>query len=94
MSSYKPNDFINALIPQINGKQVPNCRYCGGSNFTTTEDFATILVGKEMNSISIGPSIPAGMLVCEKCGHIEFFALGALGILNNKDGQNNGEQKN
>ena len=67
------------------------CRFCGGQRFTSTDKLATILIGDDLNSISIGPSIPSGMIVCENCGHIEFFALGALGLLSKKEEATDGK---
>ena len=43
--------------------------------------FAAILIGEDMSSINIGPHIPSGMIICEYCGHIDFFALGVLGLV-------------
>ena len=63
------------------------------SKFTTTSKVAKIIINENIDGISIGPIIPAGVLVCEGCGHIEFFALGTLGLLNNGKETSNGEQK-
>ena len=89
MNKYNPNKFITAIQKKLNGRDVPNCPYCGGEKFTSTDKFATILIGDEINNLNLGPTIPSGMLVCENCGHIEFFALGSLGLLNMK-----GDEKN
>ena len=91
MSKYNPNEFIAALGAKMNGRNVPNCPYCGGEKFTTTQSFATILIGDDSKNISLGPNIPAGMIVCENCGHIEFFAMGSLGLL--KAEEHNGDDK-
>lgn len=93
MSKYDPNSFIKEIEKRIVNGKVPQCRYCGGNKFTTTESMASILIGKETNAISIGPSVPAGMIVCEKCGHVDFFALGVLGLLQKEDGNIDGEEK-
>ena len=93
MKTYDPNEFIRALAQHTNNRSVPQCPYCGGQQFTTTDSLASILIGKEPNGIAIGPFIPAGMIICQKCGHIEFFALGALGLMDNGDEKRNGEQK-
>ena len=88
MRTYNPQSFINALqqkAPRMNLV----CPYCQGNQFTTTEDLASIIIGKELASINLGSSIPAGMIICQKCGHIDFFALGALGLLEKK-GENDG----
>ena len=52
---------------------------------------ASILIGKDLESVSIGPTIPAGMVICQQCGHMDFFALGILGLLNEKDGNDDGK---
>lgn len=93
MSKYNPNLFIAEIENRINNGRVPQCRFCGGNRFTTTDSMATILIGKELNAVSIGPSVPAGMIVCEKCGHIDFFALGALGLLQKEDEKKDGEKQ-
>lgn len=91
MSKYNPQIFIDALSNKMGRRIVPACPYCGGQNFTSTDKFASILIGDETNSINIGPSIPSGMLICTNCGHIEFFALGSLGLLNNTGVNNDGK---
>ena len=91
MSKYNPNDFINAFRKRTN-REVPACPFCGNRNYTTTDSLASIIIGQETNSLCIGTSIPTGMLICTKCGHIEFFALGALGLMNSKDEVNNGDK--
>lgn len=93
MSKYDPNLFIAEIENRINNRRVPQCRFCGGNRFTTTDSLATILIGKELNAVSIGPSVPAGMIVCEKCGHIDFFALGALGLLQKEDEKKDGKKQ-
>lgn len=87
MAKYNPNIFIDAIKKKMS-KEVPQCPYCGGNKFTTTENVAEILIGDDISNLSLGPHIPSGMLICEKCGHIEFFALGALGLMEEKP--NNG----
>ena len=85
MSKYNPNKFIAALGQKMNGDGFPSCPYCGGQKFTTTQNFATFLIAEDTQNINLGPNIPAGMVVCEKCGHIEFFAMGPLGLLNTEE---------
>ena len=90
MSKYEPQKFIDALNQKAPNKRL-TCPYCGGTQFTTPEEYASILISKEMSNINIGPTIPAGIIVCSKCGHMDFFALGALNLLEKKEEkQNNG----
>ena len=91
MVKYDPKKFVNELSKQMNGRGFPNCPYCGGNKFTSTDKFSSIIIGDDLGSINIGPSVPAGMVICEKCGHIEFFALGVLGLLNRAEDEENGK---
>lgn len=84
MIKYNPQDFVVALNKKAPNKQLI-CPYCHGNQFTTTEDFASILIGKDLSGLNLGPSIPSGMIICQNCGHIDFFALGALGFLDKKE---------
>lgn len=90
MTKFNPADFIKALQNKMRGRGLPACPYCGGNKFTTTENIATILIGTDIEGINIGPHIPCGMIVCEQCGHMEFFALGALGLMKG-DSSDNGK---
>lgn len=91
MNSYNSDKFASALKSAMNGRVLPNCPYCGNNQFTTTDSMATILIGKNIKGINLGPSIPSGMVICTKCGHIEFFALGALGLFTEEDGAADGK---
>ena len=81
MNKYDSKKFISALASKRNNTPFPKCAYCGGERFTTTDRYATILIGTDLDNINIGPSIPAGIIICENCGHIELFAVGSLGLL-------------
>ena len=91
MRKYNTDEFVNALTQKMGKQEVPTCPFCQGKKFTTTEQLATISIAKNYGNVELGPFIPAGMLVCENCGHIEFFALGALGLLNKEEGEDNGK---
>lgn len=89
MTKYNSEDFISALQKKI--KKDFTCPFCGCNHFSGTEYFATILTGSDLSSINIGTSVPSGIIICENCGHMDFFALGAFGLLT-KDGENDGKQ--
>lgn len=84
MSKYEPQKFLDALNQKAPNKQLV-CPYCGGSQFTTPKEFASLLINSEMSNINIGPTIPSGMIICSKCGHMDFFALGILNLLEKKE---------
>lgn len=91
MNNYKSKEFINVLSKKMNNNSVPSCPFCGGRKFTSTDKCATILIGDDIDEISFGQTIPSGMVICENCGHIDFFALGSLGFLKNKGVNDDGE---
>ena len=90
MSKYNPESFIDSIKNKTNNKLL-RCPFCQGTQFTTTEDFATILIGNDFSSITLGSSIPSGMIICQNCGHIDFFALGILNLLNNSKEEGDGK---
>ena len=91
MRKYNPDEFIASLSKKMGKRDVPNCPFCRGQKFTTTDQIATISITKNYGNVELGPFIPTGMLVCENCGHIDFFALGALGLLK-KEGSEEDEK--
>ncbi|MBR6855085.1 MAG: hypothetical protein IKN03_06790 [Fibrobacter sp.] len=82
---YNPSDFVKKLQTKCPKLNLRTCPFCGGNDFTTTENFASILVRDDILINSLGPNIPSGMIICKNCGHIDFFALGALNLLPAKD---------
>ena len=86
MNSYNPDMFISAITHKIGQDFI--CPYCKGKSFTTTEYFASILINKKISEINIGPSIPSGMLICRNCGHVDFFALAPLRLVQNVEVKN------
>lgn len=90
MKKYDPREFANKLTEKIPGHSIRICPFCGGEEYTTTQNFASFIIGDELSNVCLGPNIPAGMLVCQNCGHIDFFALGALDLLAKDEGDGNG----
>ena len=90
MKKYNNQEFIDTVMKRIRKNAFPTCPYCGGNSFSTPEQFASIIAGNELPGINLGVSIPSGMVICKNCGHIEFFALGALGLLS-KEGKTDGK---
>lgn len=92
---YDATAFIAELNARMQSRSMPKCPFCGGSDYTTPEQVATIPVGHSFRGLSIGQTAPCAMVVCTKCGHVDYFALGMLGILprTNKEGGQN-EQAN
>lgn len=92
---YEASEFIAVLKSRIPLQAMPRCPFCGGNSYSTPEQVATIPVGVSFKGLSVGQAAPCAMIVCTKCGHVDYFALGMLGLLpraDKKGGQN--EQAN
>ena len=63
------------------------CARCGHPNFSLLDGFSTIPLSQEVsnNIVLGGPSVPCAVVACNNCGHLEFHALGALGLLPNQN---------
>lgn len=86
--------IASRFIEEINKKAKHlSCPFCGCNNFTTTESMAKIIIDKDFKAMDLGTTIPAGMIVCTNCGHMEFFALGSLGLLPQKEGKDGEQEK-
>lgn len=90
MIKYDAQKFLNVLREKIKENVV--CPFCGGNSYNVPGFQATIITGKEAGNIGLDTSVPAGLIICAHCGHMEFFALGALGLLK-EEGDNNDEHK-
>lgn len=82
---FHSEDFVGALKAKLGDRFLPACSFCGRNEFTTVKEFASVNVNENFGGIRIGTSIPAGIVICKNCGHIDLFALGALGMLPQKD---------
>ena len=83
MNKYDSQKFVRNFTEKI--PQIPSCPYCHGEQFTTIEQCASIIIGNDVGQLNLGAQVPAGMIICKGCGHIEFFALGSYGMLGESD---------
>jgi ribosomal protein L37E len=90
---YSPEDFIRELGGRLSNHAMPSCRFCGSLSFTVLPTFTNLAQQKETRGIVIGQSVPAATVVCTKCGHVELFALGMLGLLPMKDDESDAVEK-
>ena len=82
---FHSEEFLDKLQKTLAKPPFPMCPFCGGKEFTSLKEFASIIVNDNYEGIKIGTSVPAGIVICRKCGHIDLFALGVLGLLPKKD---------
>lgn len=59
----------------------PNpCPFCGRTKYAPLDKFTMVQVQHQGTDIQFGESIPAAILVCSNCGHIDLFAMNPLGL--------------
>ena len=54
------------------------CPICQGRSFNMPPHIATVLLTDTLGTVKVGDHIPAAVIVCNKCGHMDFFALTVL----------------
>jgi hypothetical protein len=62
---------------------VKPCARCGNQRFSLLDGLINFPMTQELsnNVIVGGPSVPCAVVGCDNCGHLEFHALGAIGLL-------------
>ena len=75
-------DRRQAIIQALTQKGAKHpCSRCGGLQFEVVAE-THIPIQEEPGSVVIGgPSIPAAVVACPKCGHLWQHALGPLGLM-------------
>lgn len=86
IKSDNPRDIIiNALK---NRKAENACPRCGHTDFTVSDGYTSLFIGRDMNSLEIGGrSIPVAIVICLNCGFVSLHALGALDLLPDQEKQ-------
>lgn len=73
-----PNEIIKKLTEK--NFLAYTCPVCGKRNFSCQPSIATILLSSDIHAIQFGTYLPSAVVVCNSCGHLEFFSLQQLGI--------------
>lgn len=84
-AGYDGDAFLSVLTSRLSHGQFHPCPCCGGREFYSGPQYTPLLVSENFGGVQLTRSMPAGTVICKKCGHIEFFALGALGLLPAKE---------
>ncbi len=63
------------------------CHRCSHNNFTLLEGISNISMQENIGGGLVlgGPTVPVAMIACNNCGAITSHALGALGLLPEKE---------
>ncbi len=78
----------------LQGKGATNpCHRCGHTSFAVLEGYSNLILQDDIGRGIVigGPSVPVALVACSNCGAITLHALGALGLLPQKEeGKKNG----
>ena len=85
---FDAEEFLKLFKEKIN--QTPSCRYCGHRDYTISGDVMQIIAQKSIDGLMLGPTLPTAAIIYQHCGHIDFFSLGAYGLLNTKEETSDG----
>lgn len=71
------------------------CPRCGNTEFVLLDGYTTVTTNQGVTPTFIigGPTIPAVVTVCKRCGFIAQHAIGALGLLPQEVEQNAGHAR-
>lgn len=85
ISNEEKQRIISELNNRINSGDI-KCPMCGNKHFIIADGYFNTMMQDRLNGIVLGgPSIP---IICNRCGFISSHALGILGLLPPKTGDN------
>lgn len=80
-----PSDFGKKVLEKLQQKGMrTECEMCGKNDWSVVEQPVSVYVSGAF--ISSHPQIPSASLICNNCGNMRLFALGALGLLGEAEG--------
>lgn len=88
MEKEEKDRIIQRLIEK--GAKAP-CPRCHNSEFALIDGYFNQSIQSKLNGLYMGgPTVPSIVTVCTKCGFVSQHALGALGLLPQKEESKNG----
>ena len=88
ISKEEKQKIISELNNRINSGNL-KCPMCGNNHFIIADGYFNTPMQDNLNGLEIGgPSIPSIPIICNRCGFISSHALGILGLLPPKTGDN------
>ena len=91
---FKMKFDVEKISKILKDKEATNtCNRCNRNEFTILRGYTILGLQDSTQGIVLGGanSIPVINVVCTHCGAITQHALGALGLLNNETGKDNGK---
>lgn len=82
-ASQLSRDAQQRIVHALNSANATRpCSRCGAVNFAILDGYVNMPVSLDPGAMPVdGPTIPAAVACCNTCGHLEFHALGPLGIM-------------
>ena len=75
-------------ILEERGVKLP-CPRCRSNNFTVLDGYFVQTIQTQVSSVTLGgTSVPSVVIACQNCGYLIQHALGALGLLPEKEQKN------
>jgi hypothetical protein len=77
-----PSNYKDLILEKLKEKEVsPKCELCGHNNWAVIDQAVSAPISDLTGGVRIPqPQVPCAGLICNNCGNLRLFALGALGI--------------
>ncbi len=77
------HDLVKRAIDALNARGVNTyrCSFCGNNSFAIQDAVSTVLLTSEIRTIELKNHLPCLVFICKKCGHLDFFSLLELGVI-------------
>ncbi len=87
-----PNDFRQRFLNELRNRGVSNnCELCNQNNWAFVNEGVALNITDFSTNVRIPqPNIPSVAMICNNCGNIRLFSLGALNLLPIQGGTDNG----
>ena len=78
-----PSNYRDQLLLALQQRKAKSiCQVCERNDWTIVDQAIGLPITDLSGSVIIpSPQIPAACLICNNCGNVRLFALGALGLL-------------
>ncbi len=77
-----PENYKELILEKLQEKKaMPNCEICQHNHWSVVDQAVSAPISDLSGGMRIPqPQIPCAGLICNNCGNLRLFALGALGI--------------